>query len=208
MDDDVIPNEDALKELLKASERLPNIGFLCSRVIGEDGSSMNVPEIDFRVGNSCYPEWGKYLEMGIVKVKSATFVSVLINTNVIRDIGLPIKEMFIWGDDTEYTTRITNKYEGYLVGTSEVLHKRKQQMVLSIVSEKEKNRIKNYYYSYRNFVYILRKHHNNKLLMKYIIRSLIDCIRCLKSDTFKIYKIFVIIKGLLSGFKFKPRTKY
>ncbi len=108
MDDDVICNVDALQELLWAVPLLKqDFGFLCSSVIDRNGNPTNVPEVDLR-SQGAYSDWSRFLINGIVKVRSATFVSVFIPVQNIYKYGLPIKEFFIWGDDTEYTIRLSN----------------------------------------------------------------------------------------------------
>jgi GT2 family glycosyltransferase len=83
---------------------------------------MNVPSIDTRATENGYANWFEHLEDGIVSISSATFVSLLIPCKAIRAVGYPIADYFIWGDDTEYTTRITTNYAtAYFVGKSKVL---------------------------------------------------------------------------------------
>ena len=105
MDDDTMVKENALDELLKAKEILKgNFGFLCSDVRWIDGSAcaMNVPNIDEN-----WIQDSAYLENGIVKVKQCSFVSCFIPSRVVKKVGLPIKEFFIWGDDAEYTKPVS-----------------------------------------------------------------------------------------------------
>ena len=53
----------------------------------------------------------------------ASFCGMVIDTNLIRKIGLPHKEYFIWYDDTEYSLRI-HEYSRFLVVTkAELNHK-------------------------------------------------------------------------------------
>lgn len=114
MDDDVICNVDALQELLWAVPLLKqDFGFLCSSVIDRNGNPTNVPEVDLR-SQGAYSDWSRFLINGIVKVRSATFVSVFIPVQNIYKYGLPIKEFFIWGDDTEYTIRLSNALPCFL----------------------------------------------------------------------------------------------
>ena len=44
----------------------------------------------------------KYIEAVL-----GSFVSLWIPMSVVKEVGLPIKEFFIWGDDWEYTRRIS-----------------------------------------------------------------------------------------------------
>lgn len=151
MDDDTIPNKTCLEELLNASEIIDgNISFLASAVRGIHNEAMNVPKISRNQFNS-YTDWYEYLEYGIVQIVKATFVSLLINGEAIKKCGLPWKEFFIWGDDSEYTQRIIRDYgSAYMVGKSVAIHKRFSSEALSIVREQNKNRIPMYFYYYRN----------------------------------------------------------
>ncbi len=156
MDDDVIPEEDCLNELISA-DRLINdvegtdkVSFLASSIRGADGQAMNVPKITkdqfFK-----YTDWYGYLDEGIVRIVKATFVSILINAKAVEKCGLPWKGFFIWGDDSEYTQRLIRDYgPAYMVGKSKAIHLRGSAEELSIVKEKNRERIPLYFYYYRN----------------------------------------------------------
>ena len=109
MDDDVVAEYTALADLLGGATNVPDAAFFCSRVISPSGNQMNVPEVDIRPSSSFYPDWGAFLDKGLVKVRSATFVSVIFPSYTIKEIGFPIREFFIWGDDTEFTLRATQR---------------------------------------------------------------------------------------------------
>ena len=150
MDDDVICSDNALKELMNAYEIDPNAGFICSRVLGIEGFPMNTPE-PFGGKIDAYSDiYEKVVSYAMVKVRSSTFVSVLFKTSVIFQFGLPYKEYFIWGDDSEYTARISSVLPCYVACKSEVLHKRAIQKRLLFENEKDPQRIRNYYYMFRN----------------------------------------------------------
>ncbi len=151
MDDDTIPTETCLEELLKAKENLKGkVSFLASSVRGMHGEAMNVPKITRKQFNE-YTDWYQYLDKGMVEIVKATFVSLLINIEAIDVCGLPWKEFFIWGDDSEYTQRIIRDYgPAYMVGKSLAIHKRFSSEALSIVKEENKKRISMYFYYYRN----------------------------------------------------------
>lgn len=153
MDDDVICEHTALEELVKAYSMKGNIGFVCSKVIGVDGCSMNTPIVDERPTANGYADYLDLIDFGMVKVKTATFVSVLFSVSVVKKLGLPYKEYFIWGDDTEYTQRISSCYDCYIATKSYVVHKRAIQGGLSFEKERDNNRLKNYFYMYRNSSY-------------------------------------------------------
>ena len=151
MDDDTVPYSDSLMKLIEAKSKVEKPSFLASCVKGENGEPMNVPIVDKRGTENGYPYWYKKLDEGLVQVSSATFVSLLICEDAIKKCGLPCKDYFIWGDDSEYTRRLTTYYgKAYLVGESWVCHKRKNAKIVHIKYESDKIRIKNFYYHYRN----------------------------------------------------------
>ena len=155
MDDDVICQPTALEELIKAYEIVPKAGFVCSRVLGLNGNPMNTPTALGAHENGDYSDTFELVnEHQMVRVTTATFVSVLFKTSVIKVLGLPYKEFFIWGDDTEYTQRTSNKYRCYIACKSEVLHKRVIQKALSFHEETNINRLQNYFYMIRNLEYL------------------------------------------------------
>ena len=95
-------------------------GFLSSVIFFNDGNLayLNIPELDkpYELLNSIALEKA-------VPILSASFGSLLIKREVIKHVGYPSKDFFIWGDDAEYTLRvIKNGYKGYLVLTSKAMH--------------------------------------------------------------------------------------
>lgn len=206
MDDDVVPLENSLKELINALHYVGNFGFLCSRVVGNNGISMNLPEVDDRLGDNYYPVWDELLEHGLVKVKSATFVSVLIPFRIVKDVGYPLREMFIWGDDIEYTLRVSQNYPCYIQGKSIVCHKREISKPPSIKYENDRKRIKMHFYSFRNSIFYTRKHKSILdliILFTEIISKFIYLFIRLR-----FFSIRVMIKGAISGLFFNPEIDF
>lgn len=154
MDDDTIPNPDCLEKLLKASTIIKeDASFFASSVFGPENEPMNVPSVDFSLTENGYPDWYFNLNQKMVKIKNATFVSLLIRGAALKKCGLPCRDYFIWGDDTEYTTRLTTHYgPAYMVGDSVVCHKRIGAKALAITNENDPKRIANYFYYYRNIL--------------------------------------------------------
>jgi glycosyltransferase involved in cell wall biosynthesis len=120
MDDDSLPSPNALERLLDspAADR-PDTGFLASVVKWTDGSlhSMNLMQPLF-VGR-----WlGTILTEKCLPVAHCSFVGVMFHRRAVEGVGLPIAEMFIWGDDIEYTRRVSKLFVGYGVLDSIVFH--------------------------------------------------------------------------------------
>lgn len=159
MDDDVEPLPNALMPLIDLQAK-PNVGFTCSAVRDPSKTiSMNLPSVADSSPVGKYPSWDEYLSEGVVKISAATFVSVLFSRAAVDKCGFPNRKFFIWGDDKEYTLRISSAgYMGLMSGHSVVLHKRAQVGSLSLVTEENINRIRMMKNLYRNTVWIeLRK---------------------------------------------------
>lgn len=212
MDDDSVPTNTALENLIISLDELKNekISFLCSKVIGPDSEEMNIPLVSERIGENGYPLWMKYLDKGIIEVKAATFVSVLINFEAIKRVGLPWKQFFIWGDDIEYTLRLTRYFGvGYSIGKSIVIHKRIGAKNLSILQESNINRIKMYNYKYRNDIFLYSYNTKNKAIIL-TVKQFIEAFKVLiKSKSFRIRKFYIIISSTLNGiFNIKLRKEF
>lgn len=212
MDDDCIPDTYALEELIKAKKILDEekVSFLCSKVIGIDGKTMNIPCISNKRKLNGRAIWIDYLEEGISAVDIATFVSVLVNTDAIRQVGLPWKDFFIWGDDTEYTLRLTKFYgQGYVVGKSKVLHKRVTSSTLSIEEETNINRINMYKYMYRNNI-LIANYYNIFNRVKSILSQIKKSIFILFTNSeYKFKKSWIVFSSTIDGiFNIKLRRKF
>lgn len=202
MDDDVITNNTALQSLL--SKTLHSDGFICSRVLDINNELCNVPLISKKKSQITGELlWGNKLNHNMLEVDIASFVSILIPTNIVYQVGLPHKSYFIWGDDTEYTQRISQLYHSYMDIDSIVVHKRASLGILSIFTEKNKRRINNYFYSYRNRI-------NNQLNFKGKIRMTLsacyDIIRLILK--FDMYKAYIIVKALVAAVFFHPTIEF
>lgn len=184
MDDDCIARPDTLSELVEALPAAKRLGgepsFLASSVLGPEGEPMNVPVLDARPTGNGYADWYLGLADGMVEIECATFVSLLIKARAVEKLGLPIASFFIWGDDTEYTTRLTHRFgPAYLVGKSSVLHKRANAKSLSIQNEDDPARIANFHRLYRNNLIVKRYHHGKGSAAKQVLFNLKEAMRCL-----------------------------
>lgn len=210
MDDDALPDAGALDALQSAAQKLNGeYGFLTSKVVSEEGEIMNVPEIDFSPNSTGYSNWGQRIEDGLIAVENATFVSVFLPNRYLIQHGLPIKEMFIWGDDTEFTVRLSQLYRCYLVNTSRVVHKRVLKSGLSIVNEESDFRLKWFYLLYRNQGYIKLKFYGRKVWLSYVLDNLKSVQQILAhAPDRKLKRIKLLLKGLMDSTRFKPTIKY
>ena len=202
MDDDTIPTPSALEEMLRGREKIAGeVSFLASAVYGTNNEPMNVPDLDYRRSGNGYPDWYYYSYEGIIKIESATFVSILINRNAVSKVGFPYKKLFIWGDDKEYTLRMTHLYApAYLIGKSIVIHKRAVAKRISIENENDPKRINQFYYNYRNILVNTQEYsHGIRSVLKRMVEFNLLGTRILldNSQEHKWKKVATIHKGIL-----------
>lgn len=203
MDDDCIPTETALEELWNAGDKLKeDYGFLCSKVLWKDGSicTMNVPR------KTMYKSLTTF-DNELEKVEMASFVSLFVKASIVKELGLPIKEFFIWTDDWEYTRRISLKYNCYWVNKSVVIHKSNSNIGANIYSDSYE-RLNRYNYLYRNDVYLYRRE-GLKGFGYEVIRLLYHSFKVLtNAKDHKWERIKTIYKATGTGFKFHPEVEY
>ena len=184
MDDDCIARPDTLSELVGALPAAGKLGgevsFLASGVYGPAGEPMNVPVVDARATANGYADWYRGLADGLIEIEHATFVSLLINARAVKSLGLPVGSFFIWGDDSEYTVRLTHNFgPAYLVGKSTVLHKRANAKSLDIQNENDPARIANFHRLYRNNLVMQRYHYGKNMATRRVLVSCRDAFKCL-----------------------------
>ncbi|MGQ0621954.1 MAG: glycosyltransferase family 2 protein [Panacagrimonas sp.] len=209
MDDDVIPDPDALEKLLHAEQVLEAKGiaraFLCSTPRTPAGDITNTPGIDTRRNPIHYRVWPALLEHKMVPVTRSTFVSFLLPRSTVAEYGLPLAPMFIWGEDSEYTTRITRNYPGFIVGDSKVLHVRSVSGVLSIVSETHPVRLRYHRYHVRNHLYIARKYSGTRSFVGKLLSKLRLVARLVLTGNWR--KAQLVGQGMLDSLSFEPQIE-
>ena len=193
MDDDTIPTEEALIRMLVFMSTLHNKwGFLSGKALWIDGSI-------------CKMNIHKLTKEGLCR--EATFVSMLLPTRIIRELGLPIKDFFIWADDIEYSLRISKHYPCYFVDNSIVVHKTNNNMGTNIALDKA-DRMDRYRYAFRNEVYIAIQNGKTRIVYQFfrIIHNVLRVIghRCDK----KMKRIRLILSASFEGLSFHPEVEY
>lgn len=199
MDDDCIPYMDALESLL-AADKIFNgdYGWLSSRVEWTDGSlcKMNIPKTVIINGPK------------IQRAVQATFVSLFIKSEVVREVGLPIADFYIWGDDVEYTRRITKRFHktGYWVQTSTVSHEMAVNKGSNIAIDTVK-RLPRYVYAFRN-EYYLYKQEGVCGRFYYHLKVVYNLLKVLLlAKDHKRDRINMILQGYQEGRRFNPSVE-
>lgn len=206
MDDDAIPEKDALQILVDKAAELgkEKFSFLASNVLWKDRTPCLM--------NVCSPskmDRGKesLVKSGLMSIDYASFVGCFVNNEVAEKVGLPIPEFFIYMDDIEYTLRLKAQKPAYYVDTSVIIHKMPINSNAGIETATDEKMFR-FSYAYRNRVYCYRyrwKMSEIKIWLMYILESY----RVLRTQTDKKWKrIRIIWKGYFDGKKFKPEIQY
>lgn len=201
MDDDCVPSKDALSELLRfASAYEGSFGFLSSKVLWKDGSicPMNLQRRTLTRNVTD-------MSAAVIPIAMASFASLLIPVSVIRDVGLPYRQFFIWTDDWEYTRRISLRYPCMLIPSSEVTHYIKDKSKADI-STAAPDRLHRFRYLYRNDVVLYRREgirgaaYESVRLPAHIMRILLSSL----DRKEKKRRIGILIAGTIEGLSFYP----
>jgi glycosyltransferase involved in cell wall biosynthesis len=209
MDDDVLPEPDALERLLEADALLRERGvkpaFLSSVVRGTGGEPMNVPEVDRRPNRLAYENWPALLEHRLVPVIRTALVSDLVPRETLQRHGLPIAGMFIWGEDTEFTLRVTRDRPGFIVGDSGALHLRRIAGALDIHTERDPVRIGYHFYRIRNDVFLKRRFEGRRAVLRLVRQQAKVAFDLAVAGEFA--KAGIVLRGLRAGFRFAPSVE-
>jgi len=110
MDDDVFPRPDCLETLISVGQQSQDIGIVCPKRM-MDNNIFVTENVDLNLSNIFKPLHGRLLSHDEVNgitptsIKGMTFEGPLVSRRVVDKIGLPMKDLFILYDDTEYSYR-------------------------------------------------------------------------------------------------------
>lgn len=137
-DDDVLYERDAIKELYKGIQELKNAGAVRCSWIGYDGETK--------------------------QVRTSVWTGVLISRDVVEVIGLPKKELFLYGDDVEYFLRMNkNNFNLYIVKQARYLKRRRDYRTQKGFYSSPSR----LYYAFRNEIYIGMNYDKSMILKSF-----------------------------------------
>ena len=152
MDDDTVPAPEALAALVAAWQGRPGAApaLVASRVVWTDGRDhpMNTPRASPLATGA---DRDAAAAVGCVAVRSASFVSVLVDAGAVREVGLPVADYFLWNDDFEFTTRLLRGRAGLLCPRSVVEHRTRR------FGDSEADPGPRFYYEVRNKVWLFTR---------------------------------------------------
>ena len=157
LDDDTIPTPDAARELVRVWEEYADPAgrppvVLASKVVWTDGRDhpMNTPRRKPGVGKAEVDAAGK---VGATPIRSASFVSIMCDADVVRERGLPLADYFLWNDDFEYSTRLIRDRVGLYCPDSVVVHKTK------VFGSTDADPGERFFFEVRNKVWLFTRSH-------------------------------------------------
>lgn len=181
MDDDVLACPDALAALVRRKDRLQAVGdkpvLLNSLVLArdqEDPDRLAFPLQEIAANGD--PKRGVYhwrLSQARHLVKdglyrwACPFNGTFVPAAIVREIGLPNQEFFIWGDERDFLWRTARRFDLFTVADSRVYHPASREMVFDW---KQYYNIRNALVLNRHFRY--RRLRNLKLIVGGLVRGL------------------------------------
>jgi rhamnopyranosyl-N-acetylglucosaminyl-diphospho-decaprenol beta-1,3/1,4-galactofuranosyltransferase len=196
MDDDTIPTPTALEALLEAADRVADHApaLLSSKAVWTDGNlhPMNYQGFERRRTERVVAAG----ELGLMPLRTATFVSLLLSRRAIDAHGLPLRRYFLWSDDIEYTARILRHEPGYLVPASVSVHKTARPYTAISTSGDR------FYFHVRNTLYMLRGTAwapNEKPSLVFLL--IVSIVAYLRLHRYSPRVLTIVLRGLRDGLR-------
>jgi GT2 family glycosyltransferase len=207
MDDDTLPADNALDELLAADACLGGVfGWLSSVALWVDGKECKMNRQKLK---KTYYEKAEFLPSGLILSEQATFVSLYLNDEVVRKVGLPIRDFFIWGDDIEYTRRIAvrNSVHSYVVTRSVVVHAMAGNTGSCLATDAIE-RIDRYRFAFRNEAFLYRQEGVSGVLY-YLAKCAYNLGRIfVQAPGQRLQRMGVLFGSMVRGAFFHPRIEH
>lgn len=206
MDDDAFPEPDCLSKLLDY-EDYQNVGCICPAIYGVNLNKYQIYHHKYInkhfIESKVYEDFDQFADC--FEVDANAFVGPLVKREVIDDIGVANGKLFIYGDDTEYTFRISRKYKVIVIKNAKINHR-------DVVVNNPKNDCKalwKEYYNYRNRFLLVRKYSNSWMNKKIsflkikllILKRIIGTMVKKKYKGYRKIRIKVFLKAIKDGKK-------
>ncbi|MDG7041494.1 MAG: glycosyltransferase family 2 protein [Nitrososphaerota archaeon] len=206
MDDDTITQVDALEKLLDCPVRIQEkVYALASTVLNWDETIFPAHRRLFDAKKMTETIIGidEYTQ-DYFQMDTASFVGMLLSRKAIEEVGLPLKDMFIYFDDTEYSLRIRKKGIMLTVPASRIVHGEPGKVVDNSPWGWPPTGWKKYY-GIRNRIYTYRKHGNPnlKFYLGLFRETYLDINNTLRSKQDRAYNIKLLLCAMFHGLRGK-----
>ena len=208
MDDDAYPRADCLEKLFEDGKNLKDIGFLAPAIYGIDNNKYQMYHHKFISKNKVndITAVNEYESLNnITEIEANAFVGPLFSRKAVNSVGIPDKGLFIYGDDTEYTYRVTRKFKGYVIKNAVINHQDPPYQGKVVAPQawwKE-------YYMFRNRFLFIDKFAESKLektigetcLIIHLIRKILATILKSGYKGFRKPRVDLLKKAMLDGIR-------
>lgn len=159
MDADAYPRKECLEKLLENQNAYSNVGILAPLIFGVDLKQYQLYHhkklVSFLARDAeMYKTYEEIPKASCIEADA--FVGPLVAKKAVDELGIADGSLFIYGDDLEYTYRISRKYAVVLVKDAVINHR--DQPVNGV--QKPTNWWKDYY-MFRNRVLFINKYSTN-----------------------------------------------
>ncbi|MEN6510348.1 MAG: glycosyltransferase family 2 protein [Chloroherpetonaceae bacterium] len=199
MDDDVVPQSDCLEKLFDKADEKTLLGSLR---YSPSGKVLSNETLSFNFSNPFKTMWAelvseKELSNELADVEGMTFEGILINRHLIDIIGLPVKDFFLYGDDSDYFIRA--KKAGFKIG---IATQARVNRLFEDNIQKQWNSPKRYY-MVRNVIILDRLYGNH------LVRNLRPIIYFFKwfFSTINPKLMKLTIKGFIDGWNYPKQIR-
>lgn len=163
MDDDLLPESDCLEIMLKSNPK----GITQPLRFNLDGSCAEISPVEYNLDkvfcknpkvNTVLDVYPDFAGDAIIDIAGVPFEGPLISREVVKKIGFPNPDFFIFNDDLDYSLRATNASFSIKCNFGA----RAKRLLIN----NQTNDIKSWkgYFMFRNHFYILRNYGNNILV--------------------------------------------
>jgi GT2 family glycosyltransferase len=180
MDDDAEPYDDAL-ERMSPSFGINGIAGVANLALGPD----HLPQIEHRgwldLNTSklrAHRTLGDTALATNLPISFASFVGLAVHRSAIERIGLPMRELFIKGDDLEYCIRLATLGPLILVPDSKILHRdgasaslQRRRRFGYASNRIPLEKLWPSYFGFRNLLWMRRKYHGNRVAALFAARQ-------------------------------------
>lgn len=161
IDDDAILDVNYNYEILKHIKNDKEIYAFSGTVI-TDGKIQKEHRKHLKKGFKCIYSKDEEYKKEYFDYELSTFCGLYVSMNIIKKIGLPEKDFFIWFDDTEYSLRILKYSKIRNINTAILTHKTK---LVANTGFSWKS-----YYGLRNQIVIIKKYYSKIVLIENILK--------------------------------------
>lgn len=204
MDDDACPQYNCLEELLKASENLENVGFVAPLIYGMQKEKYQLYHHKYskklllkeKMVSEEAVSANQYL-----KIDADAFVGPMFSKKSVKSLGVADGKLFIYGDDTEYTYRITRNYNGYLVTNAVINHRDVMNTDTSSANWWWKE-----YYMYRNRFLFINKYQkpilkpvSTVLLIMTVLKKILAALTKKQYKGLRLFRVALLFRSMRDG---------